>query len=52
MLNDTFGARQASVGDLFTGKTRWNPKVAKHFEKIAVGLFGCNCSRGWQSGLI
>ena len=40
LLKDTFGARQASVGDLFTGNTRWNPKVAKHFEKIAVGLFG------------
>jgi len=40
MLLDTFGARQASVGDLFSGKTRWNPKVASQFEKIATGIFG------------
>jgi hypothetical protein len=40
MLLDTFGARQASVGDLFTGKTRWNQKVVNEFEKVAVGIFG------------
>lgn len=39
MLLDTFGARQASVGDLFTGKTRWHPKVVSEFEKLAVGMF-------------
>ena len=31
-LLDTFGARQASVGDLFSGNTRWDPKVAREFE--------------------
>ena len=40
MLRDTFGGRQASVGDLFTGKTRWNPRVAKEFETLATGLLG------------
>lgn len=40
MLLDTFGARQASVGDMFTNETRWNPAVAREFEKIAVGIFG------------
>lgn len=40
MLLDTFGARNASVGDLFTGKTRWNPTAAKEFELIATGIFG------------
>ena len=40
MLLDTFGARQASIGDLFTGKTRWNPKVTSTFEKLAMGAFG------------
>jgi hypothetical protein len=40
MLLDTFGARQASVGDLFSGKTRWHPKVASDFEKLAAGMFG------------
>lgn len=40
MLLDTFGARQASIGDLFSGETRWSPKVASDFEKIATGIFG------------
>lgn len=40
MLLDTFGSRQASVGDLFTGKTRWDPKVGKKFEEIAIGIIG------------
>lgn len=41
MLLDTFGARQASVGDLFTGgATRCNPKVSREFEKLALGLLG------------
>lgn len=40
MLLDTFGARQASVGDLFTGQTRWNidPKTAKQIHKFVMGL--------------
>lgn len=42
MLLDTFGARQASVGDLFTGKTRWNPKATKQIEQLAAGMFGNN----------
>ncbi|MER9436704.1 hypothetical protein NKJ04_17575 [Mesorhizobium sp. M0618] len=40
MLLDTFGARQASIGDLFGGKTRWNPSVSGRFEKLAMGAFG------------
>ena len=40
MLLDTFGARQASVGDLFTGKTRWNPNAIAHFETLATGVLG------------
>jgi len=39
MLLDTFGARQASVGDLFTGQTRWNPKIANDMEKLATAVF-------------
>jgi hypothetical protein len=40
MLLDTFGARQASVGDLFSGHTRWSPKLISEFEKVANGIFG------------
>lgn len=49
MLLDTFGARQASIGDLFTGKTRWNPKVVERFEKLAVGIFGKDAYQGMVS---
>lgn len=40
MLLDTFGARQASVGDLFTGQHRWDPKLTSQVQKIAAGMFG------------
>lgn len=40
MLNDAVGYRSASVGDIFTGETRWNPKVVKQFEDIALAMFG------------
>ena len=46
MLLDTLGERQASVGDLFSGKTRWNPKAAHEFEKLARGIFGKNAYVG------
>ncbi|MEQ1950917.1 hypothetical protein [Mesorhizobium sp. CN2-181] len=39
MLKIAIGERQASVGDLFTGNTRWKPGVAERFEKIAMGIF-------------
>lgn len=40
MLNDAVGYRSASVGDIFTGETRWDPKVTKQIEDIALSLFG------------
>jgi hypothetical protein len=49
MLLDTFGARQASVGDLFTGKTRWNPKATKQIEQLVAGMFGNNAYT-WMVG--
>jgi predicted NAD-dependent protein-ADP-ribosyltransferase YbiA (DUF1768 family) len=33
------GDRQASIGDMFTGQTRWKPGVHERFEKLALGLF-------------
>jgi hypothetical protein len=39
MLND-LGYRQASVGDLITGESRWNPKMLKEIQKISFGIYG------------
>lgn len=40
MLIDAVGERQASIGDLFTGNGRWDPKTMETFKKIAIGSFG------------
>lgn len=45
MLLDTFGARQASIGDLFTGETRWNQKLGSDFEKVITGIMGKDAYR-------
>jgi hypothetical protein len=40
MLNDAVGYRSASIGDMFTGESRWNPKVQKAVQDIALSIFG------------
>lgn len=40
MLNDSVGFRQASVGDAWTGVTRWDPKVTKKFKELATAALG------------
>jgi hypothetical protein len=40
MVLDGFGVRNASVGDMFTGNSRWSEGVRKGFEDVALGLFG------------
>lgn len=45
MVLDTLGSRQASIGDAFTGETRWDPKVADQFQKVALGLLGKDAYR-------
>lgn len=42
LLNDTMGYRLASVGDAFTGESRWSPTVQKRMQDIALGIFGGN----------
>lgn len=42
MLLDTIGARRASVGDFWTGNTRWSPAVQKLFKDTATKVFGDN----------
>ncbi|QEP29865.1 virion RNA polymerase [Sinorhizobium phage ort11] len=39
MLNDAIGFRSASVGDIWTGTTRWKPAVTERLRQAAVGVF-------------
>jgi len=40
MLNDALGYRQASIGDAWTGTTRWSPEVQKGVQNMATAVFG------------
>ncbi|QXV74841.1 virion RNA polymerase protein [Rhizobium phage RHEph24] len=39
MINDSVGFRQASVGDAWTGTTRWSDATVKRFREIATAVF-------------
>lgn len=39
-LEDIIGHRQASVTDMWTGNTDWNPTVQKQFTGVMTALFG------------
>ncbi|QXV74378.1 virion RNA polymerase protein [Rhizobium phage RHEph16] len=39
MLNDSVGFRQASIGDAWTGTTRWSDATVERFRKIATAVF-------------
>ena len=45
MLNDTVGYRSASVGDAWTGTSRWNESIQKNFQQAAMGIFGNDAYR-------
>lgn len=40
MLNDAFGYRSATIGDAWTGNTRWSPKTQEAVKNLAVSAFG------------
>lgn len=40
MVNDVIGYRQASVGDMWTGNTRWPKEVQKGMKEVLIGLLG------------
>lgn len=42
MLNDALGYRSASIGDAWTGTTRWKPEVTAAVQKLAVSFLGNN----------
>lgn len=42
MLNDALGYRSASIGDAWTGNSRWDPKTLKTVQNLAVSFMGNN----------
>jgi len=40
MLNDALGYRSASVGDAWSGNSRWSPETLSNFKKAMLGVFG------------
>lgn len=42
MLNDALGYRSASIGDAWTGNSRWSPKTLATVQNLAVSFMGNN----------
>jgi hypothetical protein len=40
MLEDAMGYRSASIGDAWTGNTRWSPETQKAVQNLAISAFG------------
>lgn len=40
MLNDVFGYRAASLGDVWTGNSRWSPQTQKNVRNLLTGILG------------
>src|SRR5690606_35740569 len=56
MVNDIIGYRQASVGDLWTGNTRWPKEVQQGMKEVLIGLLGIDAyqhltkaERNWKA---
>lgn len=56
LLNNALGYPAASIGDVFTGTTRWNPAVAKATQQALTTIFGARAyefaikgEKLWQS---
>lgn len=45
MLNDALGYRSASIGDAWTGNSRWSPKTQKAVHDLAASVFGNNARK-------
>lgn len=40
MLHDAMGYRNASVGDFFTGNSRWSDETQQQMKRVLIGMFG------------
>lgn len=50
MLNDALGYRAASVGDAWSGNSRWSPETLDTFKKAMLGVFGNRAYKYVMSG--
>lgn len=50
MINDALGYRAASVGDVWTGNSRWSPETLDTFKKAMMGVFGNKAYKYFMSG--
>lgn len=50
MLNDALGYRQASVGDVWNGTSRWSPETLENAKKLVIGTFGNQAYRWAVNG--
>lgn len=50
MLNDALGYRAASVGDVWTGNSRWSPETLDTFKKAMLGVFGNRAHKYFMTG--
>lgn len=50
MLNDTFGYRDATIGDAWTGNARWSPETLTTARRVAMGMFGADAYRYFTNG--
>lgn len=50
MLNDALGYRAASVGDVWTGNSRWSPETLDTFKKVMLGVFGNRAYKYFMQG--
>lgn len=58
MVDDAIGYRKATVGDAWTGNTRWSDETQKHVRNMAIAAFGnkayaymVNAEGIWQEGV-
>ena len=40
MIDDAIGYRSASIGDAWTGNSRWSPATQEQVKKVLMGMFG------------
>lgn len=50
MLNDALGYRSASVGDAWSGNSRWSPETLSTFKKAMLGAMGNNAYKYTMGG--
>uniref|UniRef100_A0AAU6W029 RNA polymerase n=1 Tax=Pseudomonas phage Arace01 TaxID=3138526 RepID=A0AAU6W029_9VIRU len=50
MLDDAIGYRSATIGDAWTGNSRWDPKTQETVKKLAISVFGNQAYQKFVNG--